>query len=190
VNLVGASDNLLGAVPLDRTSLNPGDIATGIRSYQVTEADLPGPLVNTAIVTATLPGGGLLNPSTSAIVTLQISPSIAVAKVASTDEVTMGQSIVYTYHITNTGDVSLHDITAVDDKLGNITLNRTRLAPGEAARGISSYMVPLINFPGPIVNVVEVAAMPPVGEAVASSGAYTCNVVAPFVFLPLIHRNN
>jgi hypothetical protein len=42
-----------GAVPLDASSLAPDEWATGVLAYTVIEADLPGPLVNTVIVTGT-----------------------------------------------------------------------------------------------------------------------------------------
>ncbi len=54
---IALSDNKLGAVALSTTSLAAGARTTATMVYMVVEADLPGPLTNTAVVIATDPSG-------------------------------------------------------------------------------------------------------------------------------------
>ena len=59
------------------------------------------------------------------------SPGIQLGKTAfPTDYAESGETIHYTYMVTNTGNVTLHHITVTDDRLGTITCPATTLAPG------------------------------------------------------------
>jgi uncharacterized repeat protein (TIGR01451 family) len=68
----------------------------------------------------------------------------------------VGQTINYTYLITNTGDLTLTGLIAVDDKLGPVTLDRTTLASKQTATGILTHIVTDSDFPGPLTNMVTV----------------------------------
>jgi hypothetical protein len=65
-----AIDNKLGSITLDRTTLQPGQLARATVSYVVQASDLPGPLNNTLSVTANSAGGNVITGSASASVTL------------------------------------------------------------------------------------------------------------------------
>jgi hypothetical protein len=54
-NLV-VNDTPLGLVPLGQDSLAAGQATTGILTYTVVEADLPGPLTNIVVITGDSPG--------------------------------------------------------------------------------------------------------------------------------------
>jgi len=54
---VMASDDRLGPISLNTTTLAPGEITIGSGTYLVDESDLPGPIVNTVTVTGTPPLG-------------------------------------------------------------------------------------------------------------------------------------
>ncbi len=53
LTIVAAVDDRLGAISLHPNTLNAGQIAVANLSYTVQESDLPGPIVNTVVVTAT-----------------------------------------------------------------------------------------------------------------------------------------
>jgi cytochrome c peroxidase len=53
---VSASDDKLGTVTLGQTTLAPGERTTGYLTYTVIAADLPGPLVNSVVVSGAVSG--------------------------------------------------------------------------------------------------------------------------------------
>lgn len=68
-----ATDDLLGPIDLGVTGLAPGNSATGNLSYTVVSGDLPGPIKNTATVTATV--GVITTVVATDTVRVSLSPS-------------------------------------------------------------------------------------------------------------------
>jgi uncharacterized repeat protein (TIGR01451 family) len=95
----------------------------------------------------------------------QSLPQLAVSKHASPTIAQVGETITYTYRITNTGTVPL-GIVAVDDQLGPVSFfllpggtalfPLQALQPGQAALGTRRYTVQAGDLPGPLVNTVTV----------------------------------
>ena len=81
---------------------------------------------------------------------------IKVSKSANRSQATVGETITYTYRITNSGAVTLTGVIAVDDQLGPIALSSTTLAPDAVATGAKSYTVVAADLPGPLRNTVTV----------------------------------
>ncbi len=126
-----ATDDLLGEIPLDRTTLDPGQSVTSVLGYTVQARDLPGPLVNTVMILATSAGGNRVETVTEATVelfdasftfgkTVSIQGIRPACSPASTIQVPVGTEIVYCYAVRNTGDVALDTHTLVDDQLGTL----------------------------------------------------------------------
>ena len=69
----------------------------------------------------------------------------------------VGDTVVYTYEITNTGPVTVIIDQLMDDQLGVITVSPTTLAPGDTATGTSA---PVTIQPGqiPLTNIATVDA--------------------------------
>ena len=134
---IGVADNLTGLITLNVTTLAPGQQATGICSYLTTQSDYNnGFVTNTATVyNGTTP----FNQATATITAINKYPALTLTKVPNTSTYTDGQSITYTYLITNIGNVTLTNINVNDNILGPITLSSTTLAPGQQATGICSY---------------------------------------------------
>lgn len=108
----------LSEIDCPATTLPPGRTTTCTARYTVTQADVDtGTITNTATVTGTPPGADTpvsSDPST-ATVTVDRSPSLTVEKTADPGRVsTEGQEITYSFVVTNTGNVSLHDVTVTD----------------------------------------------------------------------------
>jgi uncharacterized repeat protein (TIGR01451 family) len=75
---VQANDSHLGALSLISTTLAPGEFTTGVLTYVVAQADLPGPLANKVWVSATVQPTGTLVQDTDAVsVALNYSPFVA-----------------------------------------------------------------------------------------------------------------
>jgi uncharacterized repeat protein (TIGR01451 family) len=168
---VSASDDDLGAVPLTSTSLAPDASTSGELTYTVLETDLPGSLANSVTATGTPPVGDDVSASASAAVALTSLPAIAVSVTPSTSSATVGDEITYTYYVTNTGNVTLSDVSASDDDLGAVPLTSTSLAPDASTSGELTYTVLETDLPGPLANSVTVTGTPPVGDDVSASAS-------------------
>jgi uncharacterized repeat protein (TIGR01451 family) len=164
---VTLTDDLLGPISLGATTLAPGANTTGSATHLVTEADLPGPLVNTATAQGIPPTGvtDRVTDTVSTSVDLLNNPDIAVLKEASTATANVGETITYDYAVTNTGDVTLNPVTLTDDILGQISLGATALAPGESTTGSATHLVSDNDLPGPLVNIATARGVPPTGAA-------------------------
>jgi len=75
----------------------------------------------------------------SALLTVR-EASLQVVKTVSNPNPVVGNTITYTYRVTNTGDIRLENVTVNDDLEGPITLNRTTLNPGQVAIGTVTYV--------------------------------------------------
>jgi uncharacterized repeat protein (TIGR01451 family) len=100
---------------------------------------------------------------------IALRPSLAVAKDANVGAARVGESITFLYTITNTGDVTLTDMAATDDRLGTIRLGSTKLAPGQVTTGSATYTLVEADRPGPISNTVMVTGTSPTGLVNASA---------------------
>jgi len=130
---------LLNDAKLGIVNQNLGDIAVGGSvtihpTYgPVSESDLPGPIVNSAIADSN--EAGPVNDDH--LVDIATAPGIAIEKSTNGQDadsvpgpsLTVGDPITWTYVVTNTGDVTLTDIAVTDSDLGTVG-TITSLAPG------------------------------------------------------------
>ncbi len=169
-------DNILGSVTLNNTVLEPNQWAIGTLTYTVTTGDIPGPIVNTALATGTDPTGDPINNIDSEYVVIEYGPEISLDKQANINTANIGETITYTYNVTNTGDVTLTSITLADDMLGSITLGATSLAPGVFTTGTATYTVSESDIPGPIINNATVTGTPPYGDNVNDTDSESVSI--------------
>jgi len=155
---ISLEDNLLGIIDLgEQTSLAAGDNITATATYTVAEADLPGPIENTATVYGTDVYGNTVTASAAASVELTYTASLQLTKTADPISATVGDTITYTYTISNNGNVSIYEITLEDDSLGIIDLGgETSLGAGENITATANYTVVENDLPGPLVNTATV----------------------------------
>jgi cytochrome c peroxidase len=85
------------------------------------------------------------------------APEVTIHKTASVRMALVGQTITYSYRVSNTGAFPLDRVSASDDKLGTVPLGRTTLAPDETTTGILTYTVTNSDLPGPLINSVMVS---------------------------------
>ncbi len=171
-------------------TLAPAEVATYTASYTLTQADKDaGGVENLATTTGTPPfdpanpeepGQPITpvpstpdpdnpgTPGSSGVpteVVVPADPSLSLVKtgVLSSD----GNTVDYTFTVTNTGNVTINNITVADPKITDpITLSSTTLAPGESATGTATYTITQPEKDaGSVENVAEVTGTPP-GSAV------------------------
>lgn len=168
-------DDPLGPIGLDPTELGPTESTTGTATVTVVETHLPGPIVNTATVTATYLANNLVTTSTTESVEIDFTKQITVEKSYETSAgvpANLGDTITYTYRITNTGTVTLTNIELNDDQLGSISVTPSTLGPDEGTVATDTTVVVDSHLPGPLVNLVTVTGTNIyVGEAVATNTA-------------------
>ena len=146
-------DDKIGAIDLgEQTSLGAGENITATATYTVVEADLPGPLVNTATVSGSDQDGNTVTATAAASVDLTYTASLQLTKTAAPSPAAPNETVTYTYTIINNGNVTVNDLSLQDDKLGAISLTGTTLAPGESATATATYAVTISDLPGPIIN--------------------------------------
>lgn len=179
---VTVTDNKLGAVTCPRVpgirGLAPGDSMTCTATYTTTDADVDhGRVTNTGTVAGTAPDGTQVTDSSTTAVPTAQNPRLRIAKSADVSGLTRpGTTITYTYTVTNTGNVTLHDVTVTDPKpgLSSISCPRTRLTPGASMTCRATYTTTQANLDaGRIHNTGTAAGTAPDRTRVTARGSHT-----------------
>lgn len=165
------TDSRLGSISLSRSTLAPGESASGEAAMIPTQADLPGPIVTQATASGTpvYGSGGAVNAVTSTRLPLTTQPGLLV-QIMAPATATVGSAIQYTVRITNTGDVTLLALQAVDSRLGPVALATTMLAPGAGTWGTATLPVVETLLPGPLQHRLTASALSSVGAPVTGVG--------------------
>jgi uncharacterized repeat protein (TIGR01451 family) len=153
--------------------LEQGETWSYTCTHVVTETD-PDPLPNTATATGRS-GNTTVSDQDSHVVDL-IHPAIQIVKTANPRSGAPGETITYTYEVTNTGDVTLTDISVDDDKLGHIC-DIASLDPGDSETCTASFRIPTGTNPPFIRNVGTAVGTDPLGETVRDDDPATIDVV-------------
>jgi hypothetical protein len=85
-----------------------------------------------------------------------------------------GEKITYTYTVTNTGNVTLHDVTLADDRFGHVGCPATVLAPGASMTCHAVKVTTQADVAkGQFTNVATVTGEPPAGPPVTDADTQT-----------------
>jgi uncharacterized repeat protein (TIGR01451 family) len=177
---VTLNDDKLGAIALSVTTLAPGASTTATADHTISQAEFDaGALTNVGTTTGTPPSGPAVTANDDAVVTMNQNPSILVEKSATPDTgLEVGDVVTYNYVVTNTGDVTLTNVTLLDDKLGAITLGATTLAPGESTNGSATYTIQSSDITnGSLTNVALATGTPPIDPPVTDDDTVTLDFV-------------
>ncbi len=194
----GSSDiNLLTATG---NTLAVGQTKTIVLTVTVTPVSSPATYNNQATATGVSPAGAQvsdlshvgLNPDLDGDnnpgnngdptpVTLTQTPGIQVVKTGPAASY-VGGTAVYTYTVTNTGDVRLGTVTVADDVCGNAayvsgdTNTDGYLDPNETWLFTCSYVVQA-NDPDPLVNIATATGVGPLGQQVSDTDDWSVDLV-------------
>ena len=147
--------------------LAPGASVDCTATYTVTQADIDrGSVTNTATATGTDPSGGSVpSPPSSATVPASPKPAMTLEKSASPTMFSgPGTVITYTFHVTNTGNVTLSGVKVTDPMpgLSAITCPSTTLAPAASMTCTATYTTTQADVAvGSIKNVATASAVDP-----------------------------
>ena len=136
-------DHINGPISCRPSRIATGRTATCTATYTITRADVRrGHVTNTASAIGKTPNGRDVRsrPADATVRVKKQKAAIGLVKSADPHAYSApGQTITYTYRVTNTGDVPLHSIMLDDNKLGAITCPRTTLAPGKSMTCTATY---------------------------------------------------
>ena len=133
---VAVTDDRAGAVTCPKATLAPGESMTCSASGTA----LAGPQRNVAGVTGKPPCGNVVT-ATDASHYLGVTPGIRLEKLINGEDaddsahavqLMVGAPVLWSFVVTNTGDVSLSDVSVSDDPARTITCPKSTLAPGES----------------------------------------------------------
>ncbi|KIQ66265.1 hypothetical protein TR51_00920 [Kitasatospora griseola] len=170
-NLTVADDHVV-PVTCGTTTLNPGQSTVCHGSYLVTAADVTaGHVTNTAHAEGTNPQGQtVVSPQDEATVPVVGEALLTIEKIAdSTGPFHLGDTVTYTYTVTNTGTAVVHNLTVVDDHVASVTCDATTLNPGASTLCHGSYVITAADVQaGHVTNTAHAAGTDPQGQQVVS----------------------
>ncbi len=185
---VGVVDPKVGPVTCSVTTIAPTVTTTCSKLYTLTQADVDaGVINNTATASGTPPVGAVVSATDSNAATITRSPAITLDKQAGTPSgASAGSTILYSFVVTNTGNVTLNPISVTDPKVGAITCPVTNLAPAATTTCTKSYPITQADVDsGHVANTATATGTPPSGltAPTASDSTDTTIVATPRITL-------
>ncbi|WP_323986710.1 DUF7507 domain-containing protein [Microbacterium plantarum] len=186
----GLSSIRFGAWPGAPGVLDPGQSVPATATYTVTDADVAaGSIENVATATGTPPAGAPVSDEAPALVALPDPvPAISLEKTGAL----VGDAIAYTFTATNTGDVTLTDVSITDALPGLSGISYGAwpgasgvLAPGQSVIATATYALTQADRDAGIVeNTATVVGTPPTGGPVTDEDEFDAPVPqAPGILL-------
>ena len=139
------------------------------------EASDPDPVPNTGTVVGTDVGGNQASDDDDHLVDV-IHPAIQIVKTVNNPGPAVGETVTYTYVVTNTGDTTLFNVVVTDDKLGAIG-TIPQLAPGQS---VTVTKTAVASNTG-VVNVGTATGADVLGKTVSDTDDAEINPVAGVV---------
>ncbi|MBO1738489.1 DUF11 domain-containing protein [Leifsonia sp. TF02-11] len=176
-------------------TLSPGEAASAVAAYVLTQADVDaGSVVNTATATGTGPGGGTVTGVDSATVDVAPAPGLSLVKsgeLAAGATGAAGDTVNYTFVAGNTGNVTLTGVTITDPLPGLSALTIAwpgvpgTLLPGQEATATATYTLTAADVAaGSVVNTATATGTDPGGADVTGDDTTTIEIApAPAIAL-------
>ncbi len=157
------ADPVVGPVTCPVATLAPHETVTCTATYTVTAADVTaGHISNTAVAAGEATTGPVTSPPSSENLDITQPPSLVMEKLAETPgPYHAGQTVHYSYLVTNTGGVTLDDVHVTDDHVTGTTCAATVLtpagSPGDHATCHGSYVITAADAADGLVTNTAVA---------------------------------
>ena len=202
--LAGATPPVSVVCPV--TTLSPGASTTCGATYILTQAKIDaGSVTNTATATASPPSGPAVSDlsgttagnDTPTVSSIPSAPAIAVIKTAGTvndldgNGADPGDTIAYTFTVSNQGNVTLASVRVADAKISGINCPVSSLAPGATTVCNGTYTLDQNDVnAGQVTNTATASGTSPKGAVVTdqSGNSITDNTptVSPINQLPVV----
>jgi uncharacterized repeat protein (TIGR01451 family) len=152
--------------------------------YNVTAED-PSPLVNTAAAAGTYAGAGTVITWTTASVDI-LRPTIAITKTADQAQAHDGDTITYTYTITNPGGMPISAISVTDNMTNDVTYqsgdtNEDEILDGNETWVFTATYNVTVEDPSPLVNTATVSGIDALSRSVESEDTASVDILRPAI---------
>jgi uncharacterized repeat protein (TIGR01451 family) len=177
---VAVNDLKVGAVSCPLDTLAPLESTTCAATYTLTQADVDaGAVDNTATATGKTPAGPTVTATDTETSPIVANPGIDLVKAGTPNGDHAGDSIEYTFDVTNTGNVTLSAVEVTDPKVGAVTCPVDMLAPLETTTCTATYLLTQADADAGIVhNDATAAGNPPVGDPVTAADSVDIPIAA------------
>ena len=168
---VGVSDAKVGTVSCPVSTLSPGEHTICTATYTLSQADVDaGHVVNSATALGTPPVGSPVSGADATDTPIAAAPSLTLDKQAGTASGTSaGSTILYSFVVANTGNVTLTGLVIADPKAGLVSCPVTTLAPGATTTCTATYALLQSDVDaGAVTNNATASATPPLGGPVTA----------------------
>ena len=183
---VRITDPRLGifGLPVNPINLAPKQQGTATATYTVTEADADdAEILNVAFVRARTPDDTEIEDDDDHRTTVPLipeapDPAIRLVK-SGPDSAGVGETVTYTFTVTNTGNTTLRNVSITDPLLGlqRLRVRPSTLAPDEQGTATATYVVTEADAEaGSIYNTAVARGVPPTGPPVTDDDDHTVEV--------------
>jgi gliding motility-associated-like protein/uncharacterized repeat protein (TIGR01451 family) len=176
------------------STLAPNGIGTATATYSIQQSDIDaGKVTNSATVTATTPANDTVTDISGTTITNDIPTETALTAISSVALVKtgvvrgtgkVGDSILYTFTVANTGTTTLSNVV-INDVLTNtvnLAVTPSILAPNETGVATASYTILQSDIDaGKVTNSATVTAKTPDNRTVSDTSGATINDDSPTV---------
>ncbi|UPL15698.1 DUF7507 domain-containing protein [Microbacterium galbinum] len=186
--------------PATAVSIVPGASVTCEATYVLTQADIDaGEVTNTASGEATSPTGDpVVSDPDDAVVTAEPTPGISVVKTATPDTANaVGDTISYSFLVTNTGNVTLDDIVINEGEfsgtgdLSDIVCPTAPLAPAGQVTCEATYVLTQADVDaGTVTNSATAEGTPPTGDPIESDPSDETVTIPPAASLAIVKSSD
>lgn len=183
-NFSGAGELSDVTCPAEAARLAPAAVITCTATYTVVQADVDaGSITNTATATGVPPGTTPppVSPPSGITVPTPNAPAMTLLKTVGTEKATtVGQVLTYSFFLTNTGNVTLTNVTAVEGEFtgtGDLSAvscpaEAASLAPAMSVTCTATYTVTQADLTGGnITNTATGSGATPGGPAITSAAS-------------------
>ncbi len=185
----GAGELSTVSCPAGAGTLTPGASVTCSASYAVSQADVDkGSVTNTATATGTPPtGAAIASQPSSVTLAVTTQPGIALTKTADRAELVVGETVSYSFSMTNIGNVTLKDVKPREGAFSgagplsavSCPASAKSLAPAASASCTATYVVTQADVDrGSLDNTATATGNPPSGTPVVSEPSTATVTVA------------
>ncbi len=154
-------------------TIQPGDSKTFFADYTLTQADIEsGKIDNTAHSSGTTPSGKkVTSPDDSVSTTIDAAPALTLVKTAGQPSGSKaGAQIVYTFRVTNSGNVKLANLAITDPQVTGLTCDVQALDPKAVAICTGTHNITQAEVDaGKVLNTASASATRPGDSAVFTS---------------------
>lgn len=128
----------------------------------------------------------LTTPATATLTILDYWPALTLTQRVNTEVAEVGQTITYTYMVTNFGNTPLTDLLLVNPTSGQIYHTQPTLTAGASISGQIRYTPVISDLLGPLTHTIIVTGVPPQSAPLTATATVTVELEARVTATPTL----